>query len=88
MDFDLTKQPWIGRTIEVADSTDPTLIGINGIVQDETRRTVVLQTGTGSKILAKDTIVFKIGDVVIDGSFVKYRPEERISKRLRRRLNA
>tara|TARA_A100001037_G_scaffold306752_1_gene354966 strand:- start:3662 stop:3916 length:255 start_codon:yes stop_codon:yes gene_type:complete len=76
--------PWLARNLEVTQSTDPTLIGVSGMVQDETRRTITVQTERGTKTLAKDTIRFKIDDVEIDGSKVGQRPEERVGKRYRR----
>ena len=54
------------------------------MVQDETRRTITVQTERGTKTLAKDTIRFKIDDVEIDGSKGGQRPEERVGKRYRR----
>ena len=35
--------PWLSRNLEVIDSTDPTLIGISGVVTDETKRTIVIR---------------------------------------------
>ncbi|MED5398202.1 MAG: ribonuclease P protein subunit [Candidatus Thermoplasmatota archaeon] len=82
---DLIHLPWISHTLTVLDSTDPTLVGVSGVVQDETRRTVKVQTQDGTITLAKDTIRFKIGDEEIDGATVKQRPEDRIAKRYGRR---
>ena len=76
--------PWLARNLEVTESTDPTLVGLSGVVHDETRRTITVQTSRGAKTLAKDTIRFKIDDVEIDGSKVGQRPEERIGKAYRR----
>ena len=76
--------PWLSRTIEVTDSTDHTLVGISGMVVDETRRTIVVNTGAKEVTLAKDTIRFTIDDEKIDGSLVGQRPEERIGKAYRR----
>ncbi|MEE2629708.1 MAG: ribonuclease P protein subunit [Candidatus Thermoplasmatota archaeon] len=76
--------PWLARKLEVTESTDPTLVGVSGVVQDETRRTITIQSPRGMKTLAKDTIRFKIDDVEIDGSKVGQRPEERVGKRYRR----
>ena len=36
--------PWLSRNLEVIDSTDPTLVGISGVVMDETKRTIIIQT--------------------------------------------
>ena len=76
--------PWLSRSIEVIDSTDPTLVGVSGTVVDETRRTIVITTGSKEVTLAKDTIRFTIDDEEIDGTLVGQRPEERIGKAYRR----
>ena len=80
----ITNLPWISRNIQVTDSTDPTLVGMSGMVVDETMRTILVNTGSKAVILAKDTIRFTIDDEKIDGSLVGQRPEERIGKAYRR----
>ena len=76
--------PWLSRKLEVIDSTDPTLIGISGVVMDETKRTIIIQTSNNEITMAKDTIRFTIEEEEINGSTVGQRPEERIGKRYRR----
>ena len=76
--------PWLSRKLEVIDSTDPTLIGISGVVMDETKRTIIVQTSDNEITMAKDTIRFTIEAEEINGSAVGQRPEERIGKRYRR----
>ena len=76
--------PWLSRKLEVIDSTDPTLIGISGVVMDETKRTIIIQTSNNEITMAKDTIRFTIEEEEINGSMVGQRPEERIGKRYRR----
>ena len=76
--------PWLSRNLEVIDSTDPTLIGVTGVVTDETKRTIIVQTSHNEITMAKDTIRFTIEAEEINGSAVGQRPEERIGKRYRR----
>ena len=76
--------PWLSRSIEVIESTDPTLVGISGTVVDETRRTILITTGSKEITLAKDTIKFTIEEEEINGNIVGQRPEERIGKTYRR----
>ena len=76
--------PWLSRKLEGIDSTDPTLIGMSGVVMDETKRTIIIQTSNNEITMAKDTIRFTIGEEEINGSTVGQRPEERIGKRYRR----
>ena len=80
----ITNLPWISRNIQVTDSTDPTLVGMSGMVVDETMRTILVNTGSQEVIPAKDTIRITIDDEKIDGSLVGQRPEERIGKAYRR----
>ena len=80
---DIIHMPWLARRLSVVDSTDPTLIGVCGIVQDETRRTIRVMTDIGTLTLAKDVIRFTIGDGEIDGAIVTQRPEDRINRRYR-----
>ena len=80
----ITNLPWIYRKIQVTDSTDPTLVGMSGMVLDETKRTILVNTGSKEVTLAKDTIIFTIDDEKIDGTLVGQRPEERIGKAYRR----
>ena len=76
--------PWLSRNLEVIDSTDPTLIGVTGVVTDETKRTIIVQTSDNEITMAKDTIRFTIEAEEINGSAVGQRPEERIGKRYSR----
>ena len=80
----ITNLPWLSRNLEVTNSTDPNLVGISGMVMDETRRTILVKTGRKEVTMAKDTIIFIIDDEEIDGSLVGQRPEERIGKAYRR----
>ena len=80
---DIIHMPWLARRLSVVDSTDPTLIGVCGIVQDETRRTIRVMTDNGPLTLAKDVIHFTIDDEEIDGTIVTQRPEDRINRRYR-----
>ncbi|MBN28914.1 MAG: hypothetical protein CMB33_03485 [Euryarchaeota archaeon] len=80
----ITNLPWLSRNLEVTNSTDPTLVGISGMVMDETRRTILVNTGNREVTLAKDTIRFTIDDEEIDGTLVGQRPEQRIGKAYRR----
>jgi RNase P/RNase MRP subunit p29 len=75
--------PWLARNIVVIDSTDPTLLGVSGTIQDETRRTITVKTEGGAKTMAKDTIRFTIDEFEIDGKRVCQRPEDRVGKRFR-----
>ena len=76
--------PWLSRNLEVIDSTDPTLIGVSGVVMDETTRPIIIQPGHTAIPMAKDTSRFTIEEEEINGSKVGQRPEERIGKRYRR----
>ncbi len=78
--------PWLARKIEVIGSQDPSLVGVTGMIVEETRRTLRVRTIGGEVTLPKDVIKFTIDSEVveIDGASVTQRPEDRINRRYRR----
>ena len=57
---DSIHMPFISRNIQVIDSDDPTLVGVSGQIIEETRRTIIVQTSKGEKILPKNVINFTL----------------------------
>ena len=84
--MDIYNQSWIGRSMTIAASTDPTLTGRQGIVVDETRNTLALLEGDQRLVLNKASITFTVddSDVVIQGAMVGQRPEDRIHRTYRK----
>ena len=68
------------------ESRDPTLVGVTGMIVEETRRTLRVRTPSGEVTLPKDVITFTIDSEKdeIDGAAVTQRPEDRINRRYRR----
>lgn len=83
---DSIHMPFISRNIQVIDSDDPTLVGVSGQIIEETRRTIIVQTSKGKKILPKNVINFTLDSEkeVIEGFTVTQRPENRINRKYRR----
>jgi len=84
--MNMYNQPWIGRTMTITASTDPTLVGRQGIVADESRNTLALLEGDQQLVLNKASITFTVddNDVVIKGAMVGQRPEDRIHRTYRK----
>ena len=78
--------PWLAREIHDVESRDPTLVGVTGMIVEETRRTLRVRTPSGEVTLPKDVITFTIDSEKdeIDGAAVTQRPEDRINRRYRR----
>ena len=78
----------IGLPVEVSRSTDSGRTGLRGLVVDETRNTLIIETGKGYKTVIKDQCVFLFSlnsrKVKIKGSVIVGRPEDRIKKKFRR----
>tara|TARA_B100001123_G_C15037997_1_gene918253 strand:- start:120 stop:380 length:261 start_codon:yes stop_codon:yes gene_type:complete len=82
----IINMPWVGRDIEVIKSFDPTYNGRKGKIVEETQRTLIICEKGGRNIcLPKQEIDFKIDseDLVIKGSFVLQRSEDRIHRKYR-----
>ncbi|MBK5113028.1 MAG: ribonuclease P protein component 1 [Candidatus Heimdallarchaeota archaeon] len=83
----------IGLKLEIIQSTDKQMIGMNGLVVDETKNLLVIDSSkTDSyrvKIPKKDCIFrFSLpsGDQVdVDGSLLKLKPENRLKNVMRKR---
>jgi len=75
-------QELIGRSIEVCEARNESLIGLKGTVVNETKNTIIIDHKKIRKTLMKDQISFivKIKDkrIKIDGKKITKRPEKRL----------
>jgi len=79
----LRKHELIGLAVVVSQSTDPSLVGLHGVVRDETRNTLLVETGKGEKRVPKHGTAFTFevqGGVRVEGDDLLFRPEDRIKK--------
>jgi ribonuclease P protein subunit POP4 len=79
------RDEWLGREAEVLEAPDPTLVGVAGVVVDESLNTLVLRSQDGrTRRVAKAHTVFAVvtdrGRVTIPGDRIRFRPEDRIKK--------
>jgi len=80
----------IGLEITIIESTDPSIVGINGKIIDETHNMFVIQTKEMKiKSIVKEISKFKFRiseekSVIINGKILKGRPEDRLKKFLKR----
>jgi RNase P/RNase MRP subunit p29 len=76
---------WLGKTLNVIHSNDSTLVSKQGLVIDETKKTITIQEDGRLVKLGKSSIKFTISDsdVVIDGALVGQRPENRTHRKYR-----
>ncbi|MBI4152086.1 ribonuclease P protein subunit [Candidatus Woesearchaeota archaeon] len=71
----------VGKKITIVDATNKSLIGLCGLVVDETRSTFLVETADHqTKRLLKSAITFQLeGEQnVLHGAALKRRPEERL----------
>lgn len=78
------KHELIGMYVKVIESRDTNHTDLNGQIVNETKNTFSIETSEGEKILQKDGLVMrtKLHDsfVLIHGSKIKFRPEDRIKR--------
>ena len=79
---------WIGLKVKVSKSTDPTLQGLEGIVRDETMNTFTIEANGKLRQVQKRKTTFRAElpteKVEVDGSLLRFRPEDRVKKGLRK----
>ncbi|MFC1801118.1 ribonuclease P protein subunit [Nanoarchaeota archaeon] len=64
----------IGKTIKITDSKNPSEIGIEGKITDETKNLLIME----NKKFFKKNITIKLNNQIIEGKKLLKRPEERI----------
>lgn len=79
---------WIGKRVRVVDAANSALVGLEGVVVDETKHLFTLETEMGEKRVPKHLTTFDVdwdGETVrVQGSDVLAAPEERIKRKVRR----
>jgi len=81
--MNLRKHELIGLPVVVSAATDPTLVGLRGVVRDETRNTLLVETPRGEKTVPKHgtTFTFEVpGGARVEGDDLLFRPEDRIKR--------
>jgi len=80
----LAKDEFIGLHVKIMDCSDPRWKGRNGLIIDETKNTFLIEIDNQQKMIAKKTATFEFNvdgkKIIIDGSKIMYRPEDRIKK--------
>ncbi len=77
--MEVVRMPWLAKNLYVVESTDSTLLGLEGTVVNETKNMILIRTNEGEKMISKSIIRFTIDDSeIIDGQGVQQRPENRI----------
>lgn len=83
-DREFMKNEFIGSTVTVKACSDPVWVGTQGVILDETKHTFLLEIGNQQKRIAKEIAIFEfIRDkekIIVDGTRLCYRPEDRIKK--------
>ena len=71
---------FIGENVTISHHSDPSLCGVSGMIVDETRETVVIESNGLKKIVSKRPAKFMFENGEIVGSKIAYRPQDRIKK--------
>lgn len=81
--MNLRKHELIGLRVEVLNATDPSQAHLRGLVVDETRNTLVVESQGAEKRIPKQGSRFRFeiqGGVEVDGEEIRFRPEDRVRK--------
>lgn len=84
----ISAHEWIGLQVKITKAADPTQQGLEGTIRDETMNTITLEARGKLLQIQKQGTVFKTdldaNTVEIDTSPLRYRPEDRVKKALRK----
>ena len=76
----------IDLVVVVVRSTDPTMVGLQGRISDETKNTFTVERPDGKQVMVQKVsngFEFRVAGgrlVRLDGSAIAYRPQDRIKK--------
>jgi len=80
----LAKEELIGLHVKIKECKDPKWLDKSGIIIDETRNTFILEIDNDRKRIAKNIAKFEFEQdgkkILLNGSKLTYRPEDRIKK--------
>jgi len=76
----IARNALIGETIAVAGAKNAQLTRIKGIVTDETKNMLVVQTDTGEKKIIKSQVTIEVNNKQINGTSLIGRIEARIKQ--------
>jgi RNase P/RNase MRP subunit p29 len=71
---------FIGENVHISYHSDPSLCGVSGMIVDETRETIVIESEGVRKVISKRPAKFMFEDGEVLGSKIAYRPQDRIKK--------
>ncbi len=77
---EVARHELIGLKCRITHAAHPGLIGLEGIVVDETKHMLVLSNGMKEKKIPKSEVVLKFGEIEIEGKELVGRPEDRVKK--------
>lgn len=85
----IVRHELIGLSVEVRESTNPSLLGIDGRVVDETKKTLLIETRKGEKRVPKSIARFQFilpdgQKVLVSGSILHSQPENRMNKKIKK----
>ena len=80
----------IGLDVCVTESSDSSRKGTRGVVVDETKNTLRIETKKGEKVVPKKECVFGFalpgGEIEVDGKKLCFRPEDRTKEYWRKAI--
>ena len=78
------REEFIGKSVRIVKCSDPSWIGKQGLILDETKNTFLIEIENKEKRIAKNTAIFEFKNhdkkIMIDGTKIMFRPEDRIKK--------
>lgn len=81
---DLVRSELIGLEVEVVEASNKSLVGLKGLIVDETKNTLSIERGDVIKKVLKSQVMLNIlfdGQTFqIDGKVLVGRPEDRLKK--------
>jgi len=81
---EMENEAYVGRSVLVTVASNPSVIGMEGVIEDETQNAFVIMTKKGKRTVPKAGAVFSVeigGNTrIVDGNSILSRPGRRAKK--------
>ena len=83
-DYKIEREELIGQHVTVKNCSDPNWTGKKGLITNETKKTFLIMIDNKQKMITKKNTIFEFNingkQIILNGSKIVYRPEDRIKK--------
>lgn len=77
--MNMMQNEWMGAEVKVVAAANASLVGLSGIVVDESKELITVESAGSVKKVQKNNATFIINNQTVEGGVVRVAPEARLN---------